>query len=95
MQYRRQPRSNQVPRITPQALNGSDRVAPLARIFSPSELDLDDLAEAIRSLLEHGNPPLRGGKSRPPRSGGRGRPGPDLLSSAHRGTHVVEAPGNH
>jgi len=54
----------------------------LTRIFSPSELDLDDLAEAFRSLLWFTNPPQIGSPSRPI---------PDLLSLRRRGTHVVEA----
>jgi hypothetical protein len=54
--------------------------AAVTRIFSPSDLDLDDLAEAIRHLLgpdigapvEHAH-----------------QPNCDLLSFPHRGTHVV------
>jgi hypothetical protein len=59
-----------------------DRAVPLARIFAPSDLDLDDLAEAIRFLLEPANSP-RIGPSR--------RPKPELLSLPRRGSHVVEA----
>jgi hypothetical protein len=50
----------------------------VARLFSPSELDLDDLAEAIRSLLG-------------PSSVSPGHPDPDLLPVPRRVTHVVEA----
>ena len=54
----------------------------VARNFQPSELDLDGLAEAIRSLLGPGQT----GQIEPyfqQRS--------DLLSSRNRVTHVVEA----
>jgi hypothetical protein len=52
------------------------------RFFTPAELDLDDLAEAIRSLL---------GPISPPQIGPPSRRKPDLLSFPRRGTHVVEA----
>jgi hypothetical protein len=52
----------------------------VARIFSPADLDLDDLAEAIRFLL---GPPST------PQSGPSLQPNPDLLSSPRRATHVV------
>jgi len=55
---------------------------PVARIFNPGELDLDDLAEAIRSLL---------GTASPAQIGPCSRPRPELLSFPHRVTHVVEA----
>jgi hypothetical protein len=55
---------------------------PVARIFSPADLDLDDLAEAIRFLL---GPPST------PQISPTGHPNPDLLSSPHRATHVLEA----
>lgn len=56
--------------------------APITRIFTPDEVDVDDLAEAIRRLLEGSteqermveNPPLF-----------------DLRSQPSRGSHVVEA----
>jgi len=54
----------------------------VARIFNPGELDLDDLAEAIRSLL---------GTASPAQIGPCSRPRPELLSFPHRVTHVVEA----
>jgi hypothetical protein len=56
------------------------------RLFRPEELDVDDLAEAIRSLL---------GPNSPPEIGSPSRPDPDLLSLPPRGTHVVEAAGTH
>jgi len=46
------------------------------RIFRPDEVDLDDLAEAIRPLLAHGGTPSRR---------------VDLLSGPTRVTYVVEA----
>jgi hypothetical protein len=55
---------------------------PVARIFDPATLDLDDLAEAIRSLLA---------SSETPHITSPGRPNSDLLSFPRRGTHVVEA----
>jgi hypothetical protein len=54
--------------------------APVARIFSPSDLDLDDLAEAIRQLL---------GPDISAREDALHQPNGDLLSLARRGTHVV------
>jgi hypothetical protein len=48
--------------------------------FTPSALDLDDLAEAIRQLIA----PARAFGME-----GKFRPAADLLSSAHRGTNVV------
>ena len=55
---------------------------PVRRLFVPTALDLDDLAEALRSLL---------GFTSPPQIGPPSRPNPDLLSLPGRGTHVVEA----
>ena len=58
------------------------RDASVARIFSPSDLDIDDLAEAIRLLLgTDGGPQIASAR----------RPDADLLSFPRRGTHVVEA----
>jgi len=65
-----------------QSLPEPDRVAPVARLFSPSALDLDDLAEAIRSFL---------GPSSVPQIASPGRPDFDLLPVPPRVTHVVEA----
>ena len=48
------------------------------RIFSPEQLDLDDLAEAIRMLLND---------ERPERANLKANPG--LLSPATRVTHVL------
>ncbi len=44
---------------------------PVARIFAPSDLDIDDLAEALRSLQ---------GPTGPPQIGASSRSNPDLLS---------------
>lgn len=82
MRDRRQPRSSsERTRILPGLTEATCvRVQPqVSRIFTPDEIDLDDLAEAIRSLLDE------------PRGNSRNRPQPDLLSSSPRGTHVVEA----
>jgi hypothetical protein len=57
----------------------------LTRLFAPAELDLDDLAEAIRSLL---------GPISPSEIGTSSRPNPDLLSFPDRVSHVVEATEN-
>ncbi len=54
----------------------------MVRAFVPSELDLDDLAEAIGFLLV----PARSNKIGRP-----SRPKAELLSFPSRGTHVVEA----
>lgn len=72
MRDRRQSRPNPVP----------DAAPAVAQLFSPSELDLDDLAEAIRSLL---------GPSSPPQIGPPSGPDSDLLPVPPRVTHVVEA----
>jgi hypothetical protein len=58
---------------------GSDSTATVTRLFMPAELNVDDLAEAIRILLE------RDGHYAPR------RPDPDLLSVAPRVSHVLEA----
>jgi hypothetical protein len=58
----------------------ADSDMPVARIFTPSVLDIDDLAEAIRSLLATASPAQIGS----PRG-----PNPDLLSFPHGVTHVV------
>lgn len=54
---------------------------PFTRRFEPAALDLDDLAEAIRLLLDQEAPPPADRQ-----------PEIHLLSSPQRGTHVVEAP---
>jgi hypothetical protein len=54
--------------------------AVVARIFSPSELDIDDLAEAIRQLL---------GPSIGAPEEVLHQPNSDLLSFPRRVTHVV------
>lgn len=69
-----------------QSLPESDRAAPVARLFSPSELNLDDLAEAIRSLLGPGSGlPIAS----------PGHTDRDLLPVPPRVTHVVEATQAH
>lgn len=78
----RQPRSNPKPLGDVQPFSDPDRAAPVVRIFAPTDFDLDDLAEAIRSLL---------GPATSPQIGPPICPKPDLLSFPHRGTHVVEA----
>ena len=50
------------------------------RLFAPEQLDLDDLAEAIRMLLED-----------EPGEGANHKANPGLLSPATRVSHVVEA----
>jgi hypothetical protein len=82
MRDRRQPRSNRRHRTNVHALDGIYRAAPIARIFTPSELDLDDLAEAIRLLL---------GDNAARRSEAPDQPDSNLLSSPGRGSHVLEA----
>ena len=52
----------------------------VAWTFTPLDLDIDDLAEAIRQLLE----PDTGASNEAPH-----QPIDDLLSFPHRGTHVV------
>lgn len=52
----------------------------VARAFSPSDLNIDDLAEAIRQLL---GPDISAPKE------SLHQPNDDLLSSPHRGTHMV------
>ena len=83
MRNRRQPRSNPELCSVVQSLPKSDRAAPLARLFLPSELDLDGLAEAIRSLL---------GPNSIARPAAPGRKDPDLLPVPPGVSHVVEAP---
>jgi len=82
MRNRRQPRSNSKPRSDVQSFLESHRAAVVARLFLPSELDLDGLAEAIRSLL---------GPNSIARPAAPGRKDPDLLPVPPRVTHVVEA----
>lgn len=61
------------------------RAAPtevsITRLFTPSDLDVNDLAEAIRKLLQGGTDAWHG----------TARPAGDLLSARPRVTHVVEA----
>ncbi len=56
-------------------------IAPgITRQYEPRQIDLDDLAQAIRGLLGDGS------TANPPQ--------PDLLSGRHRGSHVVGADHN-
>ena len=82
MRDRRRPCLNRGNRTDVQALDGNHRAAPIARLFTPSDLDLDDLAEAIRLLL---------GDDGARRSGAPNHTDGNLLSSSVRGSHVVEA----
>ena len=84
MRNRPQPRTNPELPSELKPISRPDSAAPVARLFTPAELDLDDLAEAIRSLLEPAGQPQIGLAIRPK---------PDLLSFPRRGTHVVEATG--
>lgn len=54
----------------------------LTRLFSPATLNIDHLADAIRSLL---------GQETAAPTRAQLDADPDLLSSSHRATHVVEA----
>jgi hypothetical protein len=82
MRESRQPRSNSELPSLPQPFSDPNLAAPVARIFVPSELDLDAFAAAVRSLLVLPGQPTIDQFSRPHR---------DLLSLPHRVTHVVEA----
>jgi hypothetical protein len=82
MRHRRQPHSNRGHRADFQALDGIYGAAPITRLFTPSDLDLDDLAEAIRLLL---------GDDYARRSEAPDQSGSDLPSLPGRGSHVVEA----
>ena len=81
MRDRRQPRSNRRHGTDAQAVDCVYRAAPIARLFTPADLDLDDLAEAIRLLL---GDDLARRREAPDQSGS------DLLSLPGRGSHVVE-----
>lgn len=85
MRNRRQPRTIPELRSDVQALPESDYPPPMARIFNPSDLDLDDLAEAIRSLLGPTSLPQISVPMSPKR---------DLLSFPRRGSHVVGPEGS-
>jgi hypothetical protein len=87
MRDRHQPRPNSRPHNDLQVLAAFGRGAvQVERSFRPEDMDLDDLAEAIRSLL---------GPSSVPQIASPSRPNPDLLSVPRRGTHVLEATGTH
>ena len=79
MRHRRQTR----PTRDAHAIQSADRPSPVARIFTPAELDLDDLTEAIRLLF--------GSDPRGPLGDVPNQPDDNLLSFPRRGTHVVEA----
>jgi len=77
MRDRRRPRLNSKQDNTLDAVSASGHCpVQVERIFRPDEVDLDDLAEAIRPLLAHGGTPSRR---------------VDLLSGPTRVTYVVEA----
>ena len=75
----RHPRSTGL-RAPHSALDGV--VPEVARQFAPEQIDLDQLAEAIRSLL---------GEPNEPRPQAPAAPNPDLLLVRRRGSHVVRA----
>lgn len=81
MRDRPQPRPNSKPHNDLQV-----RAIPMARFFTPTDLDLDDLAEAIRLLL---------GPDQVPPIDGPDRPDSHLLSVPRRVSHVLEATGTH
>ena len=60
----------------------SDGASDIARTFSPDELDLDQLAEAIRRLLNTDTG-----------DDAQIRRDPDLLSRRRRATHVMGSQG--
>jgi hypothetical protein len=65
------------------AAPGAETIQPhIQRSFRPDEIDVDDLAEAIRVLL---------GRNGSPRTDSRNLSDPDLLFLAPRVSHVVEA----
>jgi hypothetical protein len=82
MQVRRQLRSTQNRPRSAESFGAQQIAVPVARIFNPTDLNLDDLAEAIRSLLGSGSVP---------QTTSPGRHNSDLLSFPRRVTHVVEA----
>ena len=59
----------------------ADCPVPVERLFAPTELDIDDLAEAIRLLL---------GPDQVPRIEPRDPADSDLLSLPRGATHVME-----
>jgi hypothetical protein len=69
------PPLNAGPRCDVPSLRSPVPAAPVTRLFTPAQLDLDDLAEAIRSLLGPGSPPQIC-QSSPPK--------PELLSFPHQ-----------
>jgi hypothetical protein len=79
----RRPKSALNSRTRPLSEHRENGAAPLGleRIFTAGELDVDDLAEAIRLLLESDIAPATRVAS---------FPDADLLSSSPRGTHVME-----
>lgn len=66
--------------LLPAPATSANSADPLARNFIPSELDLDDLAEAIRCLLA---------SNTVPQNTSPGRPNPDLLLVRPRVSHGV------
>lgn len=82
MRARRQPPSAQKGQGDIQSFREPKLPALVTRIFNPAELDLDDLAEAIRSLI---------GSSSVPQINSSGGTESSLLSFPRRATHVLEA----
>ena len=85
MRGRHEPRPNQE-QLGDVPVPGAVRAAPVARLFAPTDLDLDNLAEAIRLLL---------GPDHAPPIDGPDRPDSHLLSVPRRVSHVLEATGTH
>jgi hypothetical protein len=86
MRVRRQLQSNQNGQRDAESFPEHHGAAPVARLFNPSELDLNDLAEAIRSLLGSGGIPQTNSPGGPNRA---------LLLFPRRVTHVLEATETH
>lgn len=57
MRYRRQSRSKSKQSNAVPALGALKPGPPMVRFFTPSELDLDSLAQTVRLLLSCENPP--------------------------------------
>ena len=87
MRDRHQLRPNSKPHSDLEVRAASERSAvQVERSFRPADLDLDDLAEAIRLLL---------GPDHVPPVDALDRPDSHLLSVPRRVSHVLEATGTH
>jgi hypothetical protein len=82
MRYRRQSRSKSKQSNAVPALGALKPGPPMVRFFTPSELDLDSLAQTVRLLLSCENPPQLDPPHQSPAH---------LLPVPPRVTHVVEA----